>query len=268
MLCRMMTFSLCLAMLPLAKCQFTSPPAAAVLVTGDKVDVEYTTDLKKYTIALWQRPDDGGRPKLGSIVYATTEGPSSGFTWTVKAHNLDLGASHTFFLWLFEGNASQQGTSLHQISSSYFNITDKRATPPPSSTSAAAVEEGEEEEEGESTPSPSPLPSPSQSSGPAGPDGTLSVGARAGIGAAASVFCLLVVTLLVALCRRARRARRRRGPDDDAGAGAGTGTDYANSIAELQSECVSPRPVLKVPPVYRPVPGDDERRPSVAELPG
>ncbi|EFY86925.1 hypothetical protein J3458_005801 [Metarhizium acridum] len=252
MLCRIL--ACLLAISPLATSQFTSPAAGAVLVAGDKVNVSYTTDLKNYTIALWQRAENGNRPKLGSIVYATTDGPSSSFTWTVQTYNLDLGASRTFFFWLFEGGASHQGNDLHQISSSYFNVTDKGAT---SSVSAA---------ESAST---APAPSPTPASSP--PEKDLSVGARAGIGAAVSVFCLIAMALVFLLFRH--RSRERPGADGEAlASSAGVrcpATDCTDSVAELQSDCVSPRATQKLPcRVYQPVPGDTSTRPPpLAELP-
>lgn len=69
MLRRTLASLLATTILPLATCQFTSPAAGAVLAAGTKVNVSYTTDLKNYTIALWQRAEEGGRPRLGSIVY-------------------------------------------------------------------------------------------------------------------------------------------------------------------------------------------------------
>lgn len=63
--------------LPLATCQFTSPAAGAVLSAGDKVNVSYTTDLKNYTIALWQRAEGGRLPRLGSVVYGELESAAS-----------------------------------------------------------------------------------------------------------------------------------------------------------------------------------------------
>ncbi|TWU72458.1 hypothetical protein ED733_003967 [Metarhizium rileyi] len=241
------TVAALLAILPLATCQFTSPSTDAVLTTGDKVKVAYTTSLKNYTIALWQRAGNASRPKLGSVVYATTNGPSSSFSWTVQAYGLDLTASQTFFFWLFEGDSSHQGNDPHQISSSYFNITGKN-----SKTSLSAVESSQ------TTPAssaPSPPPPPDSASS----NGELSTGARVGIGAAVSVFLLAVILLVLFL-----RHRAKKGSDAEALRG-GTGTEYTNSIAELQSECVSHTPVQKLP-VYKPVPGDAESYPSLAEL--
>ncbi|KAF5127466.1 hypothetical protein E5D57_008398 [Metarhizium anisopliae] len=219
MLRRTLTSLLATAILPLATCQFTSPAAGAVLSAGDKVNVSYTTDLKNYTIALWQRAEGGGRPRLGSVVYAAAHGPSSSFTWTVQTYALDLAASPTFFFWLFEGGPSRQGSDPHQLSSGYFNVTDKSASSPVSvsaaesaSTTAAAA------------------PSPAESA----PGDPLSVGARAGLGAAVSVFCLAVAALVFLFFWR--RARKRARKDGGGGSG-GAATDYTESVAELQSEC-------------------------------
>lgn len=73
MLRRTLASLLATTILPLATCQFTSPAAGAVLSAGDKVNVSYTTDLKNYTIALWQRAEGGGLPRLGSVVYGELE---------------------------------------------------------------------------------------------------------------------------------------------------------------------------------------------------
>ncbi|KID76189.1 uncharacterized protein G6M90_00g077410 [Metarhizium brunneum] len=235
--------------LPLATCQFTSPAAGAVLSAGDKVNVSYTTDLKNYTIALWQRAEGGGRPTLGSVVYAAAHGPSN-FTWTVQTYALDLAASPTFFFWLFEGGPSRQGSDPHQLSSGYFNVTDKSASSPVSVSAA------------ESALTTAAAAAPAESA----PRDPLSVGARAGLGAAVSVFCLAVAALVFLFFWR--RAKRRARKDGGGGSG-GAATDYTESVAELQSECVSAGGLGKLPcRVYRPVPGDASGRPpALAELP-
>ncbi|KID87899.1 hypothetical protein MGU_05137 [Metarhizium guizhouense ARSEF 977] len=254
MLRRILASLLATTILPLATCQFTSPAAGAVLAAGTKVNVSYTTGLKNYTIALWQRAEEGGRPRLGSIVYDTADGPSSSFTWTVQTYALDLAASPTFFFWLFEGGPSRQGSDPHQLSSGYFNVTDKSG-PSPVSVSAA---------ESAST---APSPTPAESI----PRDPLSVGARAGLGAAVSVVCLVVAALVFLFFRR--RARKRARKDGEAaGSGSGSGgaaTDYTESVAELQSECVSLGGPRKLPcRVYQPVAGDaSSRPPALAELP-
>ncbi|KID98993.1 hypothetical protein MAJ_05088, partial [Metarhizium majus ARSEF 297] len=257
MLRRTLASLLATTILPLATCQFTSPAAGAVLAAGTKVNVSYTTDLKNYTIALWQRAEEGGRPRLGSIVYDAADGPSSSFTWTVQTYALDLAASPTFFFWLFEGGPSRQGSDPHQLSSGYFNVTDKRG-PSPVSVSAA--------ESASTTPS----PTPAEESAPGDP---LSVGARAGLGAAVSVVCLVVAALVFLFFRR-RAKKRARKDGEAAGSGSGSGsggaaTDYTESVAELQSECVSLGGPGKLPcRVYQPVAGDaSSRPPALAELP-
>ncbi|EFZ01882.1 Ser-Thr-rich, GPI-anchored family protein [Metarhizium robertsii] len=256
MLRRTLTSLLATTILPLATCQFTSPAAGAVLSAGDKVNVSYTTDLKNYTIALWQRAEEGGRPRLGSVVYAATDGPSSSFTWTVQTYALDLAASPTFFFWLFEGGPSRQGSDPHQLSSGYFNVTDKSASSPVSVSAA---------ESASTTAAAAPSPSPAESA----PGDPLSVGARAGLGAAVSVFCLVVAALVFLFFWRRARKRARRDGEAPGSGGGGAATDYTESVAELQSECVSLGAPGKLPcRVYQPVPGDaSSRPPALAELP-
>ncbi|KAK9445439.1 hypothetical protein VB005_00550 [Metarhizium brunneum] len=251
MLRRTLASLLATTSLPLATCQFTSPAAGAVLSAGDKVNVSYTTDLKNYTIALWQRAEGGGRPRLGSVVYAAADGPSSSFTWTVQTYALDLAASPTFFFWLFEGGPSRQGSDPHQLSSGYFNVTDKSASSPVSVSAA------------ESASTTAAAAAPAESA----PGDPLSVGARAGLGAAVSVFCLAVAALVFLFFWR--RAKRRARKDGEAAGCGGAATDYTESVAELQSECVSSGRAGKLPcRVYQPVPGDaSSRPPALAELP-
>lgn len=170
----------------------------------------------------------------------------------MQTYALDLAASPTFFFWLFEGGPSRQGSDPHQLSSGYFNVTDKSG-PSPVSVSAA--------ESASTTPSPTPAESV--------PGDPLSVGARAGLGAAVSVVCLVVAALVFLFFRR--RAKKRTRTDGEA-AGSGSGgaaTEYTESVAELQSECVSLGGPGKLPcRVYQPVAGDaSSRPPALAELP-
>lgn len=171
----------------------------------------------------------------------------------MQTYALDLAASPTFFFWLFEGGPSRQGSDPHQLSSGYFNVTDKSASSSPVSVSAA--------ESASTTAAAAPSPSPAESA----LGDPLSVGARAGLGAAVSVFCLAVAALVFLFFWRRARKRARK----DGGGGGGPATDYTESVAELQSECVSLGAPGKLPcRVYQPVPGDASGRPpALAELP-
>jgi hypothetical protein len=165
---------------------------------------------------------------------------------------LDLKASGTFFFWLFMGNSSQHGTSAYQISSSYFTITDG-ASKTPTATYVAS-----------SNPSNYPPPS-STSESSSSFDSDLSIGAKAGIGVGVSLFCLLAMALLFLFLRYRSRKREEIDALQKSSHSRIAPTEYSNSVAELQSECVSPTPFQK-PPAYQPIPGDRDRPPSMAEL--
>jgi hypothetical protein len=195
----------------------------------------------------------------------TTNGPSSSFTWTVQTYGLDTKSSDAFFFWLFQGNTSEQGINLHQMISSFFHVADGSAD----ATATSFVT---------STTSPPDAPSNNPSS-----DTGLSIGAKAGIGVAVAMVCLVGAALAFFFIRRYRSRGQKNlneskssdGKSAYGTSGYGTSaygtTTYVTStycspsVAELGSESVSPKPVYKQPD-YRPVPGDKDGHPTIAEL--
>ncbi|ROV87585.1 hypothetical protein VMCG_10614 [Cytospora schulzeri] len=100
-------------------------------------DISDIDGLENYTIALWQQSIIGGGATLGPVVNSTTlPDVRDSFNWTVQLYDFDLSISNVFFFWLFNGSESSQGdTSVRDVSSAYFNISNEDVSS--SSTSAS-----------------------------------------------------------------------------------------------------------------------------------
>ncbi|KAK4137118.1 hypothetical protein BT67DRAFT_95508 [Trichocladium antarcticum] len=190
---------------------------------GDVQTITYNTKFTNYTIALWQQAMAGGSATLGPIVFKTTDGPVREFDWQVQLYKFDLASSNIFFFWLKEGAASAQGKNGPNMSSAYFNMTDKalpsssKKTAATTSTTTSAVPSTVASTESSTEPSTEPSASLStqsstreeQSAGPT-PSGThpatsdtpkssggLPVGVQAGIGAGVGVIALTCIACAV-----------------------------------------------------------------------
>ncbi|KAK1772470.1 ser-thr gpi-anchored family protein [Phialemonium atrogriseum] len=119
-----------LTTIPLASSQFSNPPPKrTVWSLGEVQTIRYRTTFSNYTIALWQQSLQKGAASLGPIIFQTTTGGISQFDWPVQTYDLDLNASNVFFLWLFQGAASNQGNqSSPGMSSAFFNLTADSTT--------------------------------------------------------------------------------------------------------------------------------------------
>lgn len=176
----------------------------------------------------------------------TTDGGSGSFKWPVQTYDFELEDSNVFFLWLFEGSASQQGnTSATQLSSSFFNITaeseDTTSSKVVESTTAATRSTSEAASSKTSVPTtidnevptetgtegggslkePSTLPTPtskpdgasdgSQNEG----SGELSVAAKAGIGAGVGVVGVTCISCTFLLWGYLRKKKATMAPPQE-----------------------------------------------------
>ncbi|KAK1545778.1 hypothetical protein CPAR01_03280 [Colletotrichum paranaense] len=210
---------------------------------GETKKISYNTKFKNYTIALWQQSLVGDSASVGDILFSirTLEdgsGPVKELTWTVATNKFDLGSSNVFFLWLFEGDSSNQGNfDFQQMSSAYFNITDEPEIPKvtlplltsttavfistselPTSTQALSFASSAETSiqqtivsDGQTASAGTPTSTASQSaesSGGGGGGGGLPVGAQAGIGVGVGVIGITCVVCAVTWCRYLKRHQK------------------------------------------------------------
>ncbi|RYP05664.1 hypothetical protein DL764_003673 [Monosporascus ibericus] len=211
---------LLLVSLPFASCQFFNPPEKrqAVWRVGEVQKIQYRTAFEEYTIALWQEIGGGANP--GPILFQTRFGNVREFDFVVQAFDLVLSNSDKFFLWMFEGGASQQNNlSAHHMSSSYFRITDEPEPESSSSSSAAptststtssvTVPASLSTSTSASISTETPDESANASTAPADPQaGVISTGVAVGIGVAVGAVGLAALAGIVYWLRRRRRQDR------------------------------------------------------------
>lgn len=182
------------------------------------------------------------------------------FAWTVDLYEFDLGVSNVFFFWIFEGSAANQGTSLIQVSSAYFNISDE-AVPSPSSsytasaatTSLSSTVSSQPTDTGttatanaeSTTTSPS---AESRTSSSASANSGVSTGAGIGIGVGVGIVGLSAIACAVIVVRYKRRKRSAGGKTSEDN----TSSDGAPP-GESQAPPYSGSPYLFVPKQAPPV---------------
>ncbi|RYP51184.1 hypothetical protein DL768_003452 [Monosporascus sp. mg162] len=265
---------LLLASLPLISCQFFNPPEKreAVWRVGEIQKIQYRTAFKEYTIALWQ--EIGGSANPGPILFQTRFGDVTEFDFVVQTFDLVLSNSDKFFLWMFEGGASQQNNlSARHMSSSYFRITDEpepessssnSATPTstsatslvtvPASLSTTTSASTSTETPGETANAPTALADPQAS--------VLSTGIAVGIGVAVGVVGVAVLAGIVYWLRRRRRQDRLSPNYGNVMPGLEVVQSHATQRESKPSYYEPPPPHLV--PYYgqpREMPGDHQRSP-------
>ncbi|KAM5447155.1 hypothetical protein McanCB56680_005389 [Microsporum canis] len=181
----------------MSKNRFVNPPAANSAdnpqwYLGELQTVSWITELKDYEISIWQQFPTESVANYSGVVFSTSSGASTNFTWAVQTYGRDLDFSNVFFFWAGRGDENT-------FTSNYFNISKEK--PPTQTTSAISTP----------TPSPTEVEIPSSSAEPprdkidqkkAG----LATKAKIGLGVGLSVG----VPVLVFICFMVYKATRRR----------------------------------------------------------
>ncbi|KAB5546924.1 hypothetical protein GE09DRAFT_1190812 [Coniochaeta sp. 2T2.1] len=114
-----------------------------VYTVGQTTELHWITVYSNYSIALWQQHPGGGWATLGPIIYQTFEPSNDLFNWSVSPLRFNLSDSDIFFLWLYPGVATEQGSDAPKdrpsITSHYFNVTVEEKAVPPASSSSTSV---------------------------------------------------------------------------------------------------------------------------------
>ncbi|ROW02557.1 hypothetical protein VPNG_07847 [Cytospora leucostoma] len=184
------------------------------ILSGDDALHDYT----QYTIAIWQQDLHKNSASRGPVLNSTTYPEvRSAFNWTVNLYDFDLSSSNVFFLWLFNGSASNQGhAGVWSMTSPYFNISD---ADPPNSTADATTTASDQANTSAGLVTTSTSASASSSSKPSSDGSTggggLSTGAGIGIGVGVGVagFSAFVCAVLVVWYKR-RESKRGEGVPD------------------------------------------------------
>ncbi|KAM3554227.1 hypothetical protein ARSEF4850_006545 [Beauveria asiatica] len=195
-------------------CEFTNPATQnEILILGQPIRVTYRgIDYKNYTIALWQQLPQGRGAILGPALYVTTDGGGSkSFDWVVQLYGFDLDYSDKFFLWLFQGDYSNQGhpdQAKHMVSG-YFIIS--KASPSTSSSASATLPPTATSQQTTSTSQETSTSAPSKTNG-------ISTGAKASI-AVGAVGGALAIIGAVAFLVRYRVRKNREAQKESASSG-------------------------------------------------
>ncbi|RKU44634.1 hypothetical protein DL546_007401 [Coniochaeta pulveracea] len=96
-----------------------------VYIVGETTELHWTTVYTNYSIALWQEDRSGSWAKLGPIIYQTFTASNDLFNWSVSSFQFNLSESNVFFLWLYPGASTKQGSDEPtEFKLSYYHINN------------------------------------------------------------------------------------------------------------------------------------------------